>query len=106
MASKMDSIHEDIRTIGGDLREVCVTAARTEATLAALDKRLDNALPVMWEEIKAAKALAAAAGADATKAHGRIDTQRAWVAGSAATSLFFGGLLKTALAKMGLGWFA
>ena len=96
-----NNIHEDIREIRGMMTTLISSSAANGAKIEALDNRLfaaaSGALPAMWGEIKAAKIAAVDASALATKVDGKVNNQRAYVAGFSACGIIFGGAIKVTI---------
>ena len=102
-----DNIRDDIREINSTLRSMSAAMGANAATLEAMNKRLfepGGVVPAMWGEIKAVKVCADDAKDTAVKVNGKLNNQRAYVAGFSACGLLLGGVVKSALAKMGVNF--
>lgn len=100
-----ETIHDDIRSINETLRTMSQGQADNAATLRVMNERLflpGGVLPAMWNEIKEVRTCADAAKTAAEKVNGKVNTQRAYVAGASAMGLFAGGIVKGLLGKLGV----
>lgn len=101
------SIHDDIRAINESLLKISGAQADNGATLRAMNERLflpGGVIPAMWGEIKEVKKQACDANDLAVKVNGKVNNQRAYVAGFSACGLLLGGVVKSALAKLGVNF--
>ena len=101
------TFHDDIRDIRTMVTDLVAGQARTEQKIDGLDKRLYDggagAIPVLYSKYNALDKEVVEAKSGLSNAivavNNRVDNQRAWVAGVAATITVFLGGVKYALGK-------